>query len=104
MTYNLRIDNLNNFSAINNLDKGFIGTDDYLGIAYFWGQEVKHWLRAFTPCQRQNVHKELLKSGFKAENDRGYRWFEDCPEIEKIVIKHAIRYNKYKEDIKQWKI
>jgi hypothetical protein len=91
MTYNLRIDNLNNFSAINNLDKGFIGTDDYLGIAYFWGHGVKHWLREFTPCQRQNVHKELLKSGFKAENG----WFEGCPEIEQIVIKHAIRYNKY---------
>jgi hypothetical protein len=91
MTYNLRIDNLNNFSAINNLDKSFIGTDDYLGIAYFWGHGVKHWLREFTPCQRQNVHKELLKSGFKAHNG----WFEDCPEIEKIVIKHAIRYNKH---------
>ena len=46
--------------AINKLDKSFIGTDHYMGQAYFWDHEVKWWLRDATPFQRVKVHKLFM--------------------------------------------
>jgi hypothetical protein len=51
------------FSAINDIDRGFIGTPDYLGVAYFWAHEFKHHLRGCTIAQRKRVHKLWLKNG-----------------------------------------
>ncbi len=51
------------YVAIHALDQGLVGTPDYLGLAFFWGQDYKHELRAATPKQRKRVHDAFLKAG-----------------------------------------
>jgi len=46
--------------AIIKLDNGYIGTNNYMGIAYFWAGEYKHYLRDASPYQRKRVHKKWL--------------------------------------------
>ena len=36
------------FCAIKEVDEKFIGTVNYLGVAFFWYPEFKHWLRDCT--------------------------------------------------------
>ena len=55
------------FSDIWNLDKSYIGTYDYLGLAYFWNMEYKHYLRDCTVASRRKVHNKLLKEGLKLD-------------------------------------
>ena len=45
------------------LDKGFVGTRDYMGLAYFWAYEYRHTLRDATARQRKIVHDRWLKAG-----------------------------------------
>lgn len=48
------------FNELNKLDKSFVGTNDYMGLAYFWDHEVKWWLREATAYQRVKVHKLFM--------------------------------------------
>jgi hypothetical protein len=45
------------------LDETFVGTPDYMGLAFFWGQDVKFYLRDATYAQRRKYHAALLKAG-----------------------------------------
>jgi hypothetical protein len=51
---------MNQFNQLNKLDKSFVGTNDYMGLAYFWDHEVKWWLREATAYQRVKVHKLFM--------------------------------------------
>ena len=53
------------FDYLNALDKTFIGTNSYMGFAYFWGQEYKHTLRDANNTQRQRVHNAMVKAGLE---------------------------------------
>ena len=55
------------FQALNDLDKSFVGTENYRGLAYFWSHEFKHWLRECTVAERQRVHAEWLERGLDFE-------------------------------------
>ena len=67
-TLNLDIVPLEVFTVLNELDKGYIGTPDYMGIAYFWDFEVKHTMRELSPAKRKQVHRKLLNAGLLPEN------------------------------------
>ena len=45
------------------LDETFIGTDNYMGLAYFWNTEYKHDMRSATPLQRVEVHNAFTEFG-----------------------------------------
>lgn len=49
--------------AIMALDDSFVGTENYMGIAYFWDGEYKFILREVEFKTRQKVHQALLKAG-----------------------------------------
>jgi len=49
-------------TALFALDKNFIGTPDYLGLAPFWNTEYKHDLRDLTVDLKVKVHQALLKA------------------------------------------
>jgi len=53
------------FIALNHLDAGFIGTPDYMGIAYFWAMDYKHDLREASYSKRRKVHGAFLKAGLE---------------------------------------
>tara|TARA_R110002012_G_scaffold53447_1_gene137457 strand:- start:287 stop:640 length:354 start_codon:yes stop_codon:yes gene_type:complete len=69
------------FDYLNALDKTFIGTNSYMGFAYFWGQEYKHTLRSANNTQRQRVHNAMVKAGLELT--------EASPEHEAIVRKYC---------------
>ena len=54
---------LNANTALLNLDRTFIGTDDYMGMAYFWDYEYRHDLRDASYARRRKVHTLLLAAG-----------------------------------------
>jgi hypothetical protein len=45
------------------LDASFVGTPDYMGIAYFWHYDFRHYLRDSSRYRRRLVHKHLLDAG-----------------------------------------
>ena len=49
------------------LDRSFIGTQDYMGAAYFWNHEYRHYLRDASPYRRKLVHNAFLKAGLAAD-------------------------------------
>ena len=53
--------------AIMDLDQSFVGTLDYLGVAYFWSHEFKHILRKTTISQRKKIHNQWVKKGLSFE-------------------------------------
>lgn len=55
------------FNAIFKLDKTFVGTGNYLGLAYFWAHEYRHYLRDCTMAKRRTVHKKWLQAGLELE-------------------------------------
>lgn len=48
------------YARLDALDSTLIGTPDYLGLAYYWSGEYKHFLRIATPKQRKLVHDRFL--------------------------------------------
>lgn len=51
--------------AFLDLDKSFIGTPDYMGHAYFWAYEYRHYLRDSSRYRRRLVHKHLMAAGLE---------------------------------------
>jgi hypothetical protein len=51
------------FVKIYEIDQNFINTNNYLGLAYFWAYEYRHYLRDATISQRKKVHNLFLKNG-----------------------------------------
>ena len=52
---------IDGFRKLRELDESFVGTADYMGIAYFWNHEYRHDLRDASPIQRVNVHRSFLE-------------------------------------------
>ena len=51
------------------LDKTFIGTDDYMGMAYFWSYEYRHYMRPMTYAVNRRVHQALRAAGLAVDGD-----------------------------------
>jgi hypothetical protein len=56
-------------SALWDLDEKFIGTDNYMGVAFFWSIEYKWWLREASPKVRRAVHAAFRKARLPVEDD-----------------------------------
>lgn len=54
------------------LDATLVGTPHYMGAAYFWSHEYRHYLRDATTAQRCAVHDHWLAEGLPllGESDR----------------------------------
>ena len=49
------------YKKLYELDEKFIGTENYIGIAYFWHYAFRHYLRDATTEQRKKVHSKILE-------------------------------------------
>lgn len=67
------------YAAIIKLDKSFVGTDDYMGIAWFWNHEYSDYLRPenCTVRKRVDVHDAFVKAGLDLK--------EESPKHRKII-------------------
>ncbi len=78
------------YSAIRKLDESYIGTENYLGLAYFWDHEIKHWMRDATIAKRKKIHELLLKAGESPVEDFEFpesNYFETNDKFRAIVEK-----------------
>lgn len=59
---NINLNTISNaaFSKMYELDKQFVGTENYMGLAYYWNYEYRHYLRDAKPHIRMKVHKSFL--------------------------------------------
>jgi hypothetical protein len=59
---NINLNTISNaaFSKMYELDKQFIGTENYMGLAYYWNYEYRHYLRDAKPYIRMKVHNSFL--------------------------------------------
>jgi hypothetical protein len=53
------------------LDKEFVGTPDYMGLAYFWAYEYRHLLRDNRKYWI-NIHKAFLDAGLDVREESYY--------------------------------
>ena len=51
------------------LDATFLGTDDYMGIAPFWGQAFKHALRDISSKMKKKAHDALRKADLPLDGE-----------------------------------
>jgi hypothetical protein len=89
-------------SEIYKLDKKFVGTEDYMGVAYFWSHEYKHTLRDVTISQRRRIHKKALNLGLDFTEVGASQW-ELMSKVLKIPVEKMID-KKYYQALKQNKV
>ena len=59
---NINLNTISNaaFSKMYELDKQFVGTENYMGLAYYWNYEYRHYLRDAKPYIKRKVQNSLL--------------------------------------------
>ena len=83
------------FVKLSDIDRGLVGTKDYMGLAYFWGGSIKHTLRDFTPNQRKQCHDALFNAGLAEVCEvSGVQYIPTTPESEAIVVRFAKKFSK----------
>jgi hypothetical protein len=79
------------------LDKSFIGTPDYMGVAYFWHYDYRHYLRDSSRYRRRLVHKHLIMAGLDPTgNTKAHT---------EIILKYARPENRrldIKKELESW--
>jgi hypothetical protein len=55
------------FQLIYAVDRGLVGTLDYVGLACWWADEYKHRLRGATNRQRKKAHDAILAAGLSLD-------------------------------------
>jgi len=66
MTYQINLNTTTPYATneLYKLDKSFINTTHYMGLAYFWSIDYRHsGLRECSVAKRKKVHKKLLQAG-----------------------------------------
>jgi hypothetical protein len=72
------------------LDRTYVGTENYLGLSYYWDHEVKHWMRDTSIAKRKKIHELLLKAGEAPVKDAEFpesRYFETNETFREIMEK-----------------
>ena len=59
---NINLNTISNaaFTKMYELDKQFIGTENYIGLAYYWNYEYRQYLRDAKQYIRMKVHNSFL--------------------------------------------
>lgn len=50
------------FTKIMEIDEELIGTEHYIGVAFFWNYEYRHYLRDASTAKRQKVHRLFMEN------------------------------------------
>lgn len=64
MKLNLDTITVDAYMSIYNLDKTFIGTPHYMGVAFFWAHDYRHTgIRELSYFKCRKIHRLILKAG-----------------------------------------
>tara|TARA_R110000744_G_scaffold370864_1_gene481607 strand:+ start:424 stop:759 length:336 start_codon:yes stop_codon:yes gene_type:complete len=79
-----------NWSKLRKLDQSFIGTLEYMGFAWFWDCEIKHYMRDSTTKQKKYIHDSFLlnKVPFKFCKIGKQGYFKTNKLANKIVVNY----------------
>jgi len=69
------------------LDKSFVGSKNYIGLAFFWDHQIKYWLRDATPAKRRKIHNLILDAGEIPVKEEGMTYFRTNDVVRSIVEK-----------------
>lgn len=78
------------------LDRSFIGTPNYMGLAYFWHMEYKHLLRDATISQRRRIHNKALELGIDFV-EVGHKQWDLIADVLKMPIERMIGKEHYQK-------
>lgn len=81
---NLNTISSNAFLKIYEIDQNFINTNNYLGIAYFWSHNYRHYLRDASIAQRKKVHKLFLQNNLIVFED-SEKHFNIIKQVTKLI-------------------
>jgi hypothetical protein len=57
------------FEKVLALDETLVGTEDYMGVAYWWDFEYKYFLRDATHTERKKAHDTILAAGLPLDGE-----------------------------------
>jgi hypothetical protein len=57
------------------LDLKYVGTKNYMGVAYFWGHEYKHTLRDLSYAKRKKIHNLGLEKNIDFIKPNKEAWY-----------------------------
>lgn len=68
----INVTTLEAFARVYQVDQDLIGTQHYMGLAYFWNYAYRHYLRDASDKQRKLVHDKILAENLElnGETDR----------------------------------
>jgi hypothetical protein len=67
---NLNSTNFETITMLYGIDKKHINSNKYLGLAYFWDNEIKHEMRCInSPHLMKQLHNQFIKQGVKFDNE-----------------------------------
>jgi hypothetical protein len=73
--YSIQITGNDVYLKVRELDDSLVGTNDYLGFAYWWcgGDDYKHTLREAGSFERKRIHDVLIHNNIPLiQEDRDY--------------------------------
>ena len=84
---NMPLNKKSNWHILRKLDKSFIGTSEYMGFAWFWDHEIKHYMRDSSTKQKKYIHESFVLNNvpFKKCNNSNDKYFETNDVAIKIV-------------------
>ena len=68
------------------MDRKNIGTEHYMGIAYFWEPELKYYLRVMSPRDRKKVHDLFIKNNIPLIKTEFGKYFQTNQLAETICV------------------
>jgi len=86
-----------NWCKLRKLDKSFVGTSEYMGFAWFWDHEIKHYMRDSTAKQKKYIHDSFLlnKVPFKFCKISKQGYFKTNKLANKIVDDYFTKLGRY---------
>jgi hypothetical protein len=87
MAYNINVETLpgKSFMKIIELDNTLVGSPDYMGFAFFWNYEYRHYMRSQRPHVLRKIHNIFLdnKLDLTGESEKHF-------EIIKRIVNHKL--------------
>lgn len=76
MTYHINLETVSEgaFTGLLALDKTFVGTGDYMGLASFWATAYKFTMRACSVANCKRVHQMLISRGLAVHEESDAHW------------------------------
>ena len=85
LTTGYKANDRGSYGLVKDLDTTLIGTENYMGMAYFWDHDVKHTMRDATPKVRKIIHDTALREGLFIDSEFGNKYIPTSKKFIEII-------------------